>query len=423
MKPEAHPQAEEAARYVLGQLSPPARAAFEAHLAQSAELRALVQEVEEGIEALAHAVPQRPPPPQLWTPIEQAIAREAERKIVKPQFWSRWWQYGAAAAAACVLGWLGFMLGVRQAADRATTAATQPDMAAANVPAPRVTETGSSPPPPQPAVTQNEPLTTNWTDALTVAGQLPDTFANAEELLRLRGQVAVLRSELGELAKIVSQQAATMAEPGRFQFFPLQTSETDAGRSATPTQLSPGLQRAIFYAMAQDLGWVPPPTTAPTLTPTSEGSPRTAWGIDFVELKTPDNTSTTIAAVAQPAASSEANLATTVSVRTSGEIPGYLKRDAGKDLVLAFDPTIVASGSTIEFWSGSAVSGFKFVGRTMTGENPLVVTIPTEQLTGDLTISTHSGPTPPKVIGQFFISRQPLPTLSPPQPSAPASTP
>jgi anti-sigma-K factor RskA len=62
VKPEPHSQADEAARYVLGQLNPKARHEFEVLLTQSAELRALVQELEEGIEATARAVPQRPPP-------------------------------------------------------------------------------------------------------------------------------------------------------------------------------------------------------------------------------------------------------------------------------------------------------------------------------------------------------------------------
>jgi anti-sigma factor RsiW len=412
--PEQHPLADEAARYILGQLSPRARHEFEVQLAQSAELRALVQELEAGIEAMARTVPQRPPPPQAWSPIEQAIAREANRKILRLPSWSGWWRNGWAAAAACLLAFLSYAWwSTRPSHSPDTVASTDPGDVA-------------------PTLTQSVPAVEGSRDAVNVvvpkafealameveANLRLDAETNSSELLRLRGQVAAMRSQLAELSATVSQQSAIMGEPGRFKFFSLQGDDLPGAENAPPT-LSAGLQRAIFYAMAQDLGWLPPaPSASVTGSRDVVATKRTAWGIDFVEL----SQTLSAAAGSDPQASSAGTVSFTaanVSVSTSGDIPGYLKRDAGRELVLAFDPTIVPGGSKLEFWSDSPVSGHRLMGSALTGENPMVVTIPTGQINGELTIlSRADGTTAPKVVGQFFILRYPTPVapLPPPAP-------
>lgn len=416
MTPEQHPLADEAARYVLGQLSPPARHEFEVQLAQSAELRALVHELEAGIEAMARTVPQRPPPPQAWSPIEQAIAREANQKILRLPSWSGWWRNGWAAAAACLLAFLGYAWwSTRPSHSPDSVASTDPDDVARTL-------------------TQFVPAVEASRDAVNVvvpkdfealameveANLRLDSETNAAELLRLRGQVAAMRSQLAELSAVVSQQSAIMGEPGRFKFFSLQSDEPPGTGNAPPPPLSAGLQRAIFYAMAQDLGWLPPTSSAPeTKSPGMLAAKRTAWGIDFVELSQTASTAVASGSDTQTASAGTVSFtAANVSVSSSGDVPGYLKRDAGKELVLAFDPTIVSGGSKLEFWSDSPVSGHRLMGSAVTGENPMVVTIPTGQIDGELTIlSRPDGATTPKVVGQFFILRYPTP--EPPLPPVP----
>jgi len=96
---------DEAALYVLGELSGAERREFEGRLALSAELCALVRELEEGTVALSMASPQRRPPGEVWLRIEQEVAGTKRRKIVIPAFWIGWWRNGWGAAAACLAGW------------------------------------------------------------------------------------------------------------------------------------------------------------------------------------------------------------------------------------------------------------------------------------------------------------------------------
>ena len=77
-----HPLPEDdSARYVLGELTSAQRREFEARMAQSVDLRALVRELEEGMVALSMASPPRRAPQEVWTRIEKAMDREQRRKI------------------------------------------------------------------------------------------------------------------------------------------------------------------------------------------------------------------------------------------------------------------------------------------------------------------------------------------------------
>src|SRR4051794_7422740 len=107
--PEFSPSEEEASRYVLGELSEAERAEFEERLAQSAELRALVRELEEGTTALAMAASRHRPPPGMWQEIEKALGGKA-RRVVIPIPWIKWLRNGWAAAAACLIGWMIYAL-------------------------------------------------------------------------------------------------------------------------------------------------------------------------------------------------------------------------------------------------------------------------------------------------------------------------
>src|SRR5438132_11545686 len=102
-----HPLPEDdSARYVLGELTSAQRREFEARMAQSVDLRALVRELEEGMVALSMASPPRRAPQEVWTRIEKAMDREQRRNIVPAGFWAGSWRHGWAAAMACLVGWL-----------------------------------------------------------------------------------------------------------------------------------------------------------------------------------------------------------------------------------------------------------------------------------------------------------------------------
>lgn len=398
MTPKPHPQADEAARYVLDQLSPNARHAFELQLTQSAELRTLVQELEEGVEAMARAVPQRPSPPQTWHPIEQAIAREAERKIIRPPFWSAWWRSGWAAAAACLVAFLSYAWWPK--AREVQVIKEQPtEIAVVSPPAPPVSH---SPAAPRAEIV----LPANPGLSAEVKPVVP---ATNPELASLRWQVTSLRSQLEELSEVVAQQKAILAEPGRFKFFPL-TSSVAANGSQTPTPLSPGVQRAIFYAMARDLGWLP--GLAQRETPNSIASAGTSAGtfagVDFVDL-----TSATEAATGSVETADEVNqtLAAT-SVASSGTIPGFLARS---NLVMAFDKSMIPRGGPVTFWTESVdAPGHQLVGSAVIGDNPTVVTIPTDKVgSGGLTVMMDSVPVSTNMLGHFFILKYFQPAVQP----------
>src|SRR6266542_4168642 len=108
--PDLYSPEDEAALYVLGELTAVERREFEARLAQSADLRVLVRELEEGAVALSMASPRRRPPREVWTRIEKAVTSQTRRKVVIPAFWVGWWRHGWAAAAACSVGWLLYAL-------------------------------------------------------------------------------------------------------------------------------------------------------------------------------------------------------------------------------------------------------------------------------------------------------------------------
>lgn len=392
MTPKPHPQADEAARYVLDQLPPNARHAFELQLTQSAELRALVQELEEGVEAMARAVPQRPPPPQTWNPIEQAIAREVERKIVRPPFWNTWWRSGWAAAAACAVAFVGYAWWPKSSLKLQTKPGATEVVTVVQSSSPEVISS-------KPANVRSEPAFP--TNVLTVAELKPATLGTSPELASLRWQIASMQAQLEQLSDVVAQQKAVLAEPGRFKFFPLASADGEAG--ATPTApLSPGLQRAMFYAMARDMGWLPGLAARQNPNGGASAAATTFAGIDFVDMNS-TATSAEASSVAASATSTDAASsadAAPLSVASTGGIgiPGMFSKDG---LILTLDKTIVPRGSPVTFWSAD---GQVIIGSTVVNDNPTVVKIPISQIGDGMTVSlsTFAGNSN---IGNFHIVR------------------
>ena len=105
--------------YVLGRLTEAERGEFEAHLAESAELRALVRELEEGAVAVALASPRRRAPQLVWEQIEKRVTEDTKPRVLALSPWFGWLKSGWAVAAALLAGWLLYALGPARPARRA----------------------------------------------------------------------------------------------------------------------------------------------------------------------------------------------------------------------------------------------------------------------------------------------------------------
>ena len=394
--PDAHKLEDQAALYLLGRLTPAEHCEFEVSLAESAELRTLVRDLEEGAAVLAMAVPQRQAPQLLWERIEQTVAEETKRNTATSSLWAGWWHNGWASAAACLLGWLLYALWMH----RANLPGASPATAASEVHAPRGvtpadslhTETGAVMPQPP-----------TLTDAARRPPQV-DSPSQAREIDALRWQTAELERQVAELSRSPAQEQALLANSSRFKFFQL-VPTSSGGAGATPAMPSTELQRALFLALARELGWLQSAETG------QSNSGRTnELGVDFVNLYAGANesanpTNVQLQAEHGPAETSESLSLTTASTRG---IPVFA---FGNTAYLAFDSTVVTNGSLLTFFAGTASQGYQSLGTAVLRNNPLVVAIPLANTTlGGLsftvTAATASGP---------------LNTFGPP--SAPVSTP
>ncbi|MDQ7819296.1 MAG: zf-HC2 domain-containing protein [Armatimonadota bacterium] len=102
--------------YLDGALSPEDAAGVAAHLAECAECRGILDDLQ-AVRSLLHAVPHRAPPPSL-------LPRTLARLDVRPRSSRRLGRWLAAAAAAAAAGWLLLQVRVLPApdADRSVSA-------------------------------------------------------------------------------------------------------------------------------------------------------------------------------------------------------------------------------------------------------------------------------------------------------------
>ena len=392
--PDLHLIEDDATLYVLGRLTEAERGEFENRLAESAELRALVRELEEGAVAAAMAAPRRRVPQQVWEQIEKTIIRETRPPVVDFTLWFGWLRNGWAVAAACLIGWLLYALWP----DRAGAPDVAPSPLASEVntqpgggPADSArTETDRVTPPPRNAAnTERRSLQTNL-------------LAMTRENGALRLQNAELARQVTHLSQIMTQQQALLAESSRLKFFQL-SSPAEAGVVATNAVPSPELQRALFLAIARELGWLQSPgSLQPGSTQTNQG------GVDFVDLHPGTNTmSAPIYPQSQietePAGTPETPSVTSVS---DTEIIGFV----GTNVVLAFKPSSsLPPGSDLTFLSGNSIQGYQPVGSAVLTDNPMVVTFsaPVPNSTG-----TIFSLTPGSTAGAFNVIVQSPPTTS-----------
>ena len=406
---DAHLPEDEALLYVLGELTPAERSKFEARLTQSAELRATVRDLEEGALALSLASPRRRPPQQVWRQIQKRVATQSGFKAHLAAFWNHCSRHGWAAATACLAGWLLYALWVNRA----------------NSPGSLASE--SAP--------QRPPTWTHNQGELTAPAPTPKAATydyaqllqiSTQEIGVLRWQLAELTNRLSQLSQAVAKKEALLAEPGRFKFFQLVPSA--GGRaSATSMPVSPGLQQALVVAMARELGWQ---TSGPPVEMTGaedsrghiSSSYRTNYaGVDLVDLRaatnnqvaaastqpqvelTPAETATTPTqpeSVPQPATTEISSAASTSTSAVPGFIPG-----TGSNAVLAFDSSVVPSGSLLTFWSTSANGGYQSLGGAILGNNPMAVLVPLNYAgnsSASFTVTAGMPNGPSNVLGHFW---------------------
>jgi hypothetical protein len=386
--PDSRTLEDQAALYVLGRLTPIERCEFEVSLSESAELRALVRELEEGAVVLAMGVPQRKPPQYLWQRIENAVAEEARRKIVAPSFWVSWWRSGWAAAAACLVGWLLYALWIKSA--------NQPDVSSSQV---------ATDDHPQPGITDSVKLNTGnpalSLSSMSIAGtrspQTTSTTAQAKEIRALHGQIAQLQGEVTQLSQMLTQQQALLADAGRLKFFQLVRASGSVASATTATPSS-DLQRALLLALARELGWQSADSTQANPARTNQ------TGIDFVDLHpgadAPENPPTV-----EPG-STDTLESSLVATSTTG-IPAFV---LGDKAYLAFDSSVLMNGSSLTFFTGTASQGFQTLGTAVFGNNPLVVTIPLANTTHDGLNLTVTAGTPSGTVNTFVPLQTPVST-------------
>ncbi len=362
--PDLHFSEEEAALYIAGALNLDRRAEFEKRLAESAELRALVRELEEGAVALAMAAPRLRAPSSVWQRIEAVVAREGKPKAAITESWLGWWRSGWAAATACVLASLLYALWVHR-----------PGRSEASLPS-DVSENHSQPVTPTigsfPAENKNvarAPLQATP----TVTNTFTNSVADERQIRAFQWQIANLENQMARMVQSLAQQQALLAEPGRIKFFML-PQPSNSSPNALLGRLAPEVQRALFLALARELGWQ---AISEEQTGNSASSGQTnRTGVDFVDLRTGTNAAPNPPRLPEPELQITSPSTPTPTLPTTpsgGPIPGFV---SGDNLVVAIDSSIAPAGSHLSFWSGTDNQPQQLIGTATLGNNPAVVTVP-----------------------------------------------
>jgi len=270
-------------RYLLGELEGFEKTEFEARLASSPELRALLHELETASDALALTAPLRRPPPRVW----QRIAREIESspsttEVRRPGIpWAaliRSWFGRAGWAVATVIAFL-WALRVPLPSPSQPSGPTSASR--------RETTQNDESPGPMVLASQNtasrRPIAAS-NASNTIPSPSTDTRPT-EELLYLRQRIR----ELSALTQSLAQQYALPPGAARFQVFRLTASNSpfaspapipssslvDGVNADTAASASDAatLQNLLTHALARELAAVPAPVSAnPSGTPSTSNS-------------------------------------------------------------------------------------------------------------------------------------------------------
>lgn len=343
-----------AVRYILGECSAAERSEFEARLATSAELRALVGKLEEGAAAVAIASPRRRPPTVVWQEIEKNITRETQGQRRLPfLIWFRWISNGWTVAAICLIGWLLYAFWESRT--------DVPASAQSNSPPAQVSAENS-------ISQKTTPLVVNSPTTPIENAELKLLQARTREIAELQKKIAQLEAEATRLSQSLARQSTLLNESNRIKFYQL----TSAGSSASwkvgdsnSAPMSTDLQRAMLMAVARELGWVPKSNPITNWSDDFQVKRTTMGGIDFVDL--PGTNSTAKQTQLQSALNPDDE--SSVSTKT---IPASI---CGSNLVVAVDSTVVPPDSTVTLTVTDANQN-QMGGTFVFGENPTVVTIP-----------------------------------------------
>src|SRR5579871_4357902 len=207
---------DDAASYVLGGLSAEDRREFEARLAESEELRALVRELEDATVALTLAAPPKRAPQLIWSGIEKAVAQESKSSFAA--FWFGWLRNGWAAASICLLGWVLYAFLAHRPASEMTNSKVPDDRMAAAISNPQIQTQAVSNPSPSRA--------TN--------GAMKLLQARAQELAELRRKIAQMELETKQLSRSLARQSAALSESNRIKFCQLVPASVNADGTAAP---------------------------------------------------------------------------------------------------------------------------------------------------------------------------------------------
>jgi hypothetical protein len=377
-------QVDEAMDYLLGLLAPADRRQFEARLETDTALREYVRELEQGVVALAAAVPQREAPPEMWPRIGSEIARQIRREtwlpFLRPRRLPGGWAVAGIALVVITVQGFWFRAAVQSRPERAPAAG----VAAVAIPRPAPVQIAESTPP-VPAPRNN--------------------FA-ADESAR----IAVLQGKISKLEEqLARQSAATQTVPDTVApavalARGVQLLPPAGGLQRGTKYISPELQQALLLAVAREMGW--------TLnTPASDSAFGTNQpAVDFADLNSPAGGSagTTPVQVASGSPASPADFQTSPSGLPSAGLPfenssasttlpvagasttalanpvaGATANNGGLAPVLslgnrilaAINPAILPAGSgPVTVWQMDNNGNGQIVGTVTMGSNPTVIT-------------------------------------------------
>ena len=364
---------EEAALYVLGGLTAVERSEFNGRLAESAELRGLVRELEEGTMALALAAPGKQPPAQVWTRIEKALAEENGAKKVIPAFWAGWWRSGWPVAA-CLMGWLFYAHWENHS--RSTTQA--PPLSTSGLHSVGIDAGAKS------SLMKSGGTSSGVVDAGSNGARTAGP-ARAPELVALRSQIAELENRVSDLGQTVTQQQAMLSEPDRLKFFQLTPVGSGTGTTAT-TALSPEQQQALLLAMAQELGWAFITNAALGMEPggsTSSGPQTRRVFFDFMDFRAGGDGGSNPARITSGVDMGSSDGAS-ASTLTGSTIPGF---QAGTNTYMVLTTNAASAGSAVSIGDGAA-TGASLAAFSM-GAQTAVVALPGAITNPVVTVGTN----------------------------------
>ena len=386
--------------YLLGRLAPVDRRQFETRLETDNALREYVRELEQGVVALAAAVPQHEAPPMAWPMIGGEVARQIQREnrlpFLRPGWLAGGWALAVIALVVIIVPGIWF---------RAAILSRPPP-----TPSGSVAAVATLPPAPVPIAERPAPALRN--------DSAPDES----------GRIAVLQAKITQLEAQLARQPAVAQPAPAADARGVRLMPPVGGLPRGTIYISPELQSALLLAVAREMGW--------TLnTPASDAASGTNQpAVDFVDLNPPAGGPAAIgiapAQVASAVPASPSDLQTSPSVLPAAGSPlenfsasatlpalgasttapanpgaGETVNNGGlapvlalgNRMIAAINPATLPAGSgPVTVWQMDNNGNGQVIGTVTMGSNPTVITF-----TGDASqnyLLTAGGT---NILGQF----------------------